>query len=798
MKQIRIYGIVQGVGFRPFVARTALRDKICGVVSNKGSYVEIFCEGSEEGMQRFLREFDEHPPVRSVILKIAVRDVQERMAKDLRQSYDFSTFTIIDSVHEEGDIFVSPDIATCPTCEREMRDPKNRRYLHPFINCTACGPRLTILDAMPYDRERTSMKDFPMCPACAKEYYDPATRRFDAQPVCCPDCGPVVRILDTEICGDEAITLARKAIRDGKILAIKGIGGYHLCVNAADNEAVEKLRLRKHRPVKPFAVMMKDLATVRRECVVTPEDEKVLTGYQKPIYLLERKEANDSAAEGPRLSEQIAPGNPKVGVMLPYTPLHSLLFDYPDDVVIGTDLFVMTSGNISGAAICRTDEDVREQLSEICDLVLTHDRTIRLRADDTVLDSYRGEPYMIRRSRGFAPVPVMLPQKYEACVLGIGGELKNTFCIGKGDLLYPSPYVGDLGDIRTVKALSDSVVRMEELLEAKPSLVVCDLHPSYNSTEVAEHLGRPVLKIQHHYAHIASCMAENGTDETVIGLSFDGTGYGTDATIWGGEILLADLDGFTRIGSMMPFLHVGGDKASREGYRIAASMLHSLYGEDAEEIAEKLGLCRREDMRLIGQMAEKKIHTIVSTSMGRLFDAVSAVLGLVRISTFEGEAANALMFAAQYAQKDPQKEKMTEALVASYLASEELLLLQTKEPETKEAEDTRKYLFRTDRLFSYITQAYLNGEDREILAYLFHRILGEMAKSVCLAVRKDLGDYPVALSGGVFQNTCLLGICEDSLGKEGFSVLRHHQIPPNDGGIGLGQAYVGLHRLQKR
>ena len=473
---IRVFGIVQGVGFRPTVKRHADACDIAGSVSNKGPYVEIFAEGSEECVHSFIKQIQEEPPKRAVILKLDVENVEsgeDGIHKVESETDSKEKFQIIESEKEEGEIFVSPDIAICPECKKELYDKNDRRYLHPFINCTCCGPRLTILDSMPYDRVRTSMGEFPMCEKCEYEYTHAETRRFDAQPVCCNDCGPEVYLLGRKERGADAIRYTRKVISEGGIVAVKGIGGFHLCCDAAKEETVARLRQRKKRPMKPFAVMMKDLDVVRRECETEPHLEEILDGHQKPIILLPKK-------EGGTLCESVAPDNPKIGVMLPYAPVQLLLFDYQDETKV-SDCLVMTSANTSGAPICRDDEDALNELSGLCDVILSHDRKIRLRADDTVMDFYRGEPYMIRRSRGYAPLPFMMGNEFKGQVLAVGGELKNAFCIGKNQLFYPSPYIGDMGDVRTVKALKESVKRMEELLETKPQIVACDMHPSYNT-----------------------------------------------------------------------------------------------------------------------------------------------------------------------------------------------------------------------------------------------------------------------------------------------------------------------------
>ena len=771
-KRIRVYGIVQGVGFRPTVSRHAVSNGIRGNVCNKGPYVEIYAQGSGAQVDGFLKDLEERPPKRAAILKINTEDIPAENAPQ------FGAFDIIESEKTKGEIFVSPDIAICDECKEEMYNSKDRRYLHPFINCTCCGPRMTILDSLPYDRERTSMKEFPMCPDCAEEYDDPKTRRYDAQPVCCNACGPEVYLIGRGERGRDAITYTRKVIHDGGIVAIKGIGGFHLCCDATNEETVSRLRMLKHRPAKPFAVMAKDETVVKRECIVTPEQEQILTGHQKPILLLDRR-SNGGQTE--KLAPSVAPGNPKVGVMLPYAPVQLLLFQYDDGIEM-PDLLVMTSGNTSGAPICRDDEEAITELSHLCDAILSHNRKIRIRADDTVMDFYKNEPYMIRRSRGYAPLPFMTSTDWKGQVLAVGGELKNTFCIGVDSRFYPSPYVGDLEDLRTVKALQETIHRFQTLLEVEPQVVVCDLHPKYNSTVVAENLGFPMLQVQHHYAHVLSCMTENDCQEPVIGVSFDGTGYGTDGTIWGGEILLADYQNFIRFGSITPFLQIGGDASAKEGWRISVSMIYGYTKnrEKAWEIIEKLGLCSEQECKVQFTMADRKINAVMSTSAGRLFDAVSAILGIRRQSSFEGEASTALQFAAE---EFEQKGKLNGNEIWDNV-----------QPVISELEE--RCLLNTEALVKQIVEAKLQGTDSGALAYLFHQTLAEQIVAACIEARKSSGRNKTALSGGVFQNRLLLHLTEERLGQEGFEVLRHHMIPPNDGGIAIGQAAYGMNRLQ--
>lgn len=855
-RRIRVYGIVQGVGFRPTVSRHATSNGIRGNVCNKGPYVEIYAQGSADQVDGFLKDLEERPPKRAAILKINTEDIS---AEDAPQ---FDAFDIIESEKTKGEIFVSPDIAICDECKEEMYNPKDRRYLHPFINCTCCGPRLTILDSLPYDRERTSMKEFPMCPDCAKEYYDPETRRYDAQPVCCNECGPEVYLIGRAERGREAITYTRQVIHDGGIVAIKGIGGFHLCCDATNEEAVSRLRMLKRRPAKPFAIMAKDETVVKRECIVTPEQEAILTGHQKPIMLLDRrpdvqmtgekqlelgnanpvidieagsktgslenqlqldKELKLENASETRLAPSVAPGNPKVGVMLPYAPVQLLIFQYDDEIKM-PDLLVMTSGNTSGAPICRDDEEAVAELSHLCDAILSHNRKIWIRADDTVMDFYKNEPYMIRRSRGYAPLPFMTSVDWKGQVLAVGGELKNTFCIGVDSRFYPSPYVGDLEDLRTVKALQETIHRFQTLLEVEPQVVVCDLHPKYNSTVVAESLGYPMLQVQHHYAHILSCMTENDCQEPVIGVSFDGTGYGTDGTIWGGEILLADYQDFTRFGSITPFLQIGGDASAKEGWRIAVSMIYGYTKDRAKawEIIEKLGLCSEQESKVQFTMAERKINAVMSTSAGRVFDAVSAILGIRRQSSFEGEASTALQFAAEaFEQKNRLAENakqssgsdviaksadendaenlFTDTIIINALNTLRKYLVEQKTGEESEvvSESEVSCVLNTEALVQKIVEAKLQGVDSGALAYLFHQMLAEQMVAACIEARKSSGRNKVALSGGVFQNRLLLHLTEERLMKEGFEVLRHRMIPPNDGGIAIGQAAYGMHWLQK-
>lgn len=765
---IRVYGIVQGVGFRPFVSRIADAAEISGSVCNKGPYVEIFAQGTEDQVRAFLFGLENDAPARSAILKIETEQIPPIDGE--------CEFKIIESEKKKGDIFVSPDIAICKKCEEELFDPNDRRYLHPFINCTACGPRLTILDSMPYDRARTSMGEFPMCPECGYEYTHPETRRFHAQPVCCNDCGPELYLAnDVTVRGTDALLKTRDVVRNGGIAAIKGIGGFHLCCDATNQSAVERLRALKPRPMKPFAVMARDLRTAERECEISDEEKVVLDGHQKPIILLRKK--NDGNG---KICGAVAPQNPKLGIMLPYAPVQLLLFSYPDGEEM-TDCFVMTSGNVSGAPICRTDDDAVKELSRMCDIILSNNRTIRLRADDSVMAFYCGKPYMVRRSRGYAPLPFISSKKRKGALLAVGGELKNCFCLAKNDLYYPSPYIGDLADLRSVNALKSAVARMEELLETTPEAVACDLHPGYNSSAFARGLGIPVIEVQHHYAHIASCLAENDFHDEVIGVSFDGTGYGTDGTIWGGEFLRADLKGFERLGSAEPFRQAGGDLSSEQGWRIAVSMLLDALGtkEAVAEANEKLKLCDEKTLKTQFLMLEKNINCVKSTSVGRLFDAASAILGIRNESTFEGEAATALEFAAEKAGMRNAEAKDIPPI------------------KTEISENGGIFAVKTANIVKTLYEGRISGKDINELALYFHDALANAIAAGCGRCREITGLNAAALSGGVFQNMLLTDKCKKLLEARGFKVLLHSLVPPNDGGIALGQAAHAMELLEE-
>ncbi len=740
LQNIKVFGIVQGVGFRPFISRIADDFFIFGTVANKGSYVEIFAQGTLENLEKFVRAISKKAPPRSAILKVDVTEIFSEK--------NFTRFEIIESEHEAGDIFVSPDIAICENCAKELFNPADKRYLHPFINCTACGPRLTILENMPYDRERTSMKVFPMCESCKAEYFNKDSRRFDAQPICCNNCGPEVYILGSNERGSAAIRKVRKILLEGGIAAIKGIGGFHLACDAKNFSAVQKLRQSKFRPNKPFAVMFKNLDAVKAECILTDSEKIFLDSPQKPIVLLPKK--NNCT-----IAENVAPHINKIGAMLPYTPLHLLIFDYPDEIKNFPAALVMTSGNPSGVPITIDDEDAAKNLE--CNVILSNNRKILMRADDSVLDFIDGEPSMIRRSRGYAPLPLFVDKK-NIPALAIGGELKNTFCLAKNNLLYPSPYIGDVGDLRTVEILKRSIRRMIDLLEIRPKIVACDLHPRYQTSQVAAEISAklqiPLVKVQHHYAHILSCLAENNFFGEVIGVAFDGTGYGADGTIWGGEIFICDTKNFKRVGHVAKFLQAGGDKSARECWRSAVSILKDF------SVAKDLNLTAEKNIDAQIFMLEKNLNCVESTSCGRLFDAVSAILGICKVSSYEGEAAMRLQSAA---------ETSTKNFDGVFEVGKNLIL-------------------PTDKLFAEILSRRLEGFNVADLAKFFHVQLAEMVAQACEKISLQTKIKTVAISGGCFQNSLLSSLTIEKLKLRGLKVLRQKLIPPNDGGICLGQA----------
>jgi hydrogenase maturation protein HypF len=729
--EVRVEGTVQGVGFRPFVHGLATGLGLAGLVGNDAAGVFIEVEGDAGAVERFLSGLREPPPL-AMIERISTRPLSPD---------GHSGFRIVGSdASGRRRTLVSADSATCADCLRELRDPADRRYGYPFVNCTNCGPRFTIVTDVPYDRPNTTMAGFGMCADCAAEYHDPADRRFHAQPVCCPACGPHVALRDPDgrPLSGEPLAAALRLLHDGGILAVKGLGGYHLAAIAAGASAVAALRSRKHREDKPFAVMAADLGWARSLGEVGPAEEALLTGVRRPIVLLRRR------ADAP-LAGAVAPGNRSIGVMLPYTPLHHLLAGDP---------LVLTSGNVSDEPIAYRDEDAFAALRGIADAFLTHDRPIHVRTDDSVTRVFRGVEMPLRRSRGYVPGPVPLPAAGPA-VLACGAELKNTFCLAEDGRAFVSHHIGDLENYETLRAYREGIEHFERLFDIAPSMIAHDLHPEYLSTKYALEHDLPLAGVQHHHAHIASCMADNERTEPVIGVAFDGTGYGTDGTLWGGEFLVADLTGFERAGHLRPVPLPGGTMAIREPWRMAAA-----YGVPAD-----LDVARRNaaSWDTIVAMGDRRVGSPLTSSMGRLFDAVAALLGVRDRVNYEGQAAIELEQCA-----DPREG-------GAYPVR-----LDGGSPFTVPGAD----------LVAAVVADLRAGVDVPSIAARFHNAVASLVVAGARRVRETTGLTTVALSGGVFQNLLLLERAVAGLEAGGFGVLVHHRVPPNDGGISLGQAAV--------
>jgi hydrogenase maturation protein HypF len=755
-RAIAINGIVQGVGFRPHVYGLATQLRLQGFVKNVNGGVLIEVEGEPHSLDRFLDELTAQPPTLARI---------DELRWSHRPTRGDPSFRIEPSeLDDASPIFISPDVATCDDCVAELFDPSDRRYLYPFLNCTNCGPRLTIVTGSPYDRERTSMASFAMCPDCRAEYDDPGNRRFHAQPTACPACGPRLRLLDGSgqpIPSVDPLAGAVEALRRGLIGAIKGLGGYHLACIAGQAQAVAKLRTRKHRDEKPFALMVRDLGAVRALCDASPDEEALLLSPRRPIVLLRRK-------PGTPVAEEVAPRNPWLGVMLPYTPLHHLLLHE-----LGGIPLVMTSGNRSDEPIAYEDRDALERLRGIADFFLTNDRPIFLRCDDSVTRIVAGVELPIRRSRGDAPRPLLLPIPCSQPTLALGGQLKATFALGRGRHAFLSHHIGDLDHYEAFRAYDQAIAHYERLFRVSPACVVRDLHPDYASTRYAEqHAGaRPTIAVQHHHAHVASCMAENGLDEPVIGVAFDGTGYGTDGTIWGGEFLVGDYVGFRRAAHLRPVVLPGGEQAIREPWRMAVAYLLDA-GLDLSDLGEAVTSTARD---AVERIIARRFNSPATTSAGRLFDAVAALAGVRHRVSYEGQAAIELEWLATDVEPDAVYPFEVEDAREGEL-TETRLVLDMRPMIAEVAEDVRR------------------GAAAATIARRFHSTMVVAIVRVCDRLRAETGLDAVVLSGGVFLNALLTAEAFARLEVEGFRVYRHHEVPPNDGGLCLGQLAVAAAR----
>jgi hydrogenase maturation protein HypF len=756
--RMRVRGAVQGVGFRPYVYRLAAEMGIAGWVANGPDGVTIEAEGEVATVESFsLRLRGELPPAAAIHELL-----EEPVAPAGGERFEIR---ISDRAGKPSAV-VLPDLATCDDCLREVLDPADRRYLYPFTNCTNCGPRFSIVRELPYDRPNTTMAGFAMCPACREEYGDPLDRRFHAQPNACPVCGPRLALWDhagevMESGGAASIvSAAAAALAEGKIVAVKGLGGFHLMADARSRPAVAHLRERKHRPVKPLAVMARDLEMARELVAVGDEAEALLTGPEAPIVLLRRLASAPVAAN-------VAPGNPTLGVMLPAMPLHHLLLRACGFPVVAT------SGNLSEEPICTDEREAVARLGAIADLFLVHDRPIERHVDDSVAWVLRGEPRLLRRARGYAPMPVRVARELPA-ILAVGAQLKNTIALGVGRQVFVSQHIGDLETAQSQAAFERVIADFIRLYEASPAAIAHDLHPDYPSTRWALSPRGPLadvprIAVQHHHAHLAACLAENGVEGAALGVVWDGTGYGPDGVIWGGEFLVGDARGYRRAAHLLPFALPGGDAAIREPRRSALSLLHQAFGEHALEMGTlaPVATFTPGELRVMRQMLTTGFRAPNTTSMGRLFDAVAAILGLCERAGFEGQAAMALEAAA-----DPHVRDAWELpLVADADTGAEAL-------------DWRPMVRR-------LVEEMWGGEPIGTLAARFHNTLAAAA----VQVAKRVGEPRVALSGGCFQNRLLATRTASALEDAGFRVLMHRLVPPNDGGISLGQVAVAAAKL---
>ncbi|GFO53637.1 carbamoyltransferase HypF [Geomonas sp. Red276] len=744
--RIRIEGIVQGVGFRPFIYRLATSRSLSGWVMNTPSGVIVEAQGPEVVVDRLSEEI---PPLAPPLARI------DRLSLEEIPCEEEKGFTIRESGGHGNEVQVSPDCDVCPDCLTELFNPADRRYRYPFINCTNCGPRYSIIKGAPYDRPLTTMAPFVMCEACRAEYEDPANRRFHAQPNACPVCGPSLSLVDRDgkaVEGDP-LDKAVDLLKDGKILAIKGLGGYHLAVDATNEAAVRELRNRKKRDDKPFALMAPDLAAVAALAFFDDTERRLLEGPERPIVLLRKRERN-------RIAPQVAPTNGYFGIMLPYTPLHHLL------LAGNFTALVMTSGNLSDEPICYRDDDARERLKGLADFFLLHNREIQTRTDDSVIRVFRGNPIFLRRSRGYAPRGITIPPLTRN-VLAVGAELKGAICLARSGKAFLSQHIGDLGNAATLASLEETVLHLERTLQITPEVVAHDLHPDYLSTAYA-HSRQGIAKVgvQHHHAHLASCLAENGVEGEAIGVILDGTGYGTDGTIWGGEFLVGDYSKFERKGNFVPHPLPGGDAAVREPYRMAISYLYGIYGDTIFDLP--LPCVQRVpglERKLFLRMLERGINSPLTSSCGRLFDAVASLIGLRHRVAFEGQAAIELEAVAESSQWDGCYPYKVELFQGRYLVSFSPMIRQ-------------------------IADEVASGRPAADIARGFHNTVADVIAETCWMIRQETKIGRVALSGGVFQNKLLTeGICS-LLSDNDFEVFTQRLAPPNDGGIALGQAMI--------
>lgn len=753
--KMTIRGAVQGVGFRPFVYRLAAELELSGWVNNTARGVFIEVEGPREKLDQFLLRVEREKPAISFI---------QSLESSFADPAGYAGFEIRKSEGGEKTALVLPDIATCPECIREIFEAGNRRFGYPFTNCTNCGPRYTIIESLPYDRPRTTMKKFTMCAACEREYRDPGNRRFHAQPNACPECGPQLELwsMTGAVLARRTAALeeAAEAIRQGKIVGVKGLGGFHLMADARNEAAVLTLRRRKHREEKPFALMFPAAEDVLRECELTPLEERLLRSPESPIVLVQRRSSGASA-----LADSVAPGNPMLGVMLPYAPLHHLLMRRLGFAVIAT------SGNLSDEPICIDEHEAVERLRDIADLLLVHDRPILRHVDDSIVRVMAGRQMVMRRARGFAPLPVMLEEEMPT-VLGVGAHQKNTVALSVGRQVFLSQHIGDLETVQASMAFERVVESLEDLYEVKPQIVACDLHPNYISTEYANRVSKHPVRVQHHYAHVLACMAENGVKAPVLGVAWDGSGWGPDGTVWGGEFLKIDEYRYARVARLRRLRLAGSERAVREPRRCGLSVLFEALGEQAFEREElnPVQAFSPADRKIVAAMLRQGLNSPWTSSVGRLFDAVASLTGVRQISRYEGQAAMELEWLAM--QSSESGAYPFEINAAANGAAE---------AELDWAPMVRGLL--ADVILK---------TGQETMARKFHNTLAEMIARVA----GEHAGVPVALSGGCFQNRLLTELTVARLEAEGVKVYWHQRVPPNDGGIALGQVVAAARQLR--
>ncbi len=759
-----ICGAVQGVGFRPFIYRLATELNLTGWVNNSASGVFIEVEGESKILEEFLSRMQTEKPPRSHIQSIETTWLD---------CIGYTTFDIRHSVSGEKTAIVLPDLATCPDCLQDIFDPQNRRYGYPFTNCTNCGPRYTIIEALPYDRPQTTMKGFVMCSECQQEYENPRDRRFHAQPNACPHCGPQLALWDKQgnslATQDLALKMAVNALKEGKILAIKGLGGFHLMADASNPNTIMELRQRKGRPHKPFALMYPSLELVKTHCQVSPLEEELLTSPEAPIVLLKRK------PDYFNLWDSIAPNNPYWGIILPYTPLHHLLL-----CELNIPL-VATSGNVSDEPICIDEGEAIQRLGHLADIFLVHNRPIIRPVDDSVVRVMAGREMILRRARGYAPFPIILkaesrrqeaevnhspPLPPSPSLLATGGHLKNTVAILRGDQVFISQHIGDLSNSQALGAFHQVIDSLKGLYDFEPQIIACDAHPDYLSSQFAQSQGLPVVKVQHHYAHVLSCMAENGINVPVLGVAWDGTGYGDDGTIWGGEFLLITDNSYQRVAHFRPFKLPGGHRAVKEPRRIALGILYEVFGSfDGLESLPLFEGFSTQELKLIQQMLSRNLNAPLTSSVGRLFDGVASILGVCQHTSFEGQGAIALEYSIQ---ENPNNRVYFYQILGTTFP----LVIDWKL-----------------MIKGILDDVFLNLTVEEIAAK-FHNTLVE----IIIKIASKLREKQVILTGGCFQNKYLTERTIKRLTQEKFIPIWHQKVPPNDGGIALGQIIAGLRK----